>query len=293
MRVGVIDIGSNTVRLLVAAQGRGIPERVGDAKAYLRLGEEILRHGAVRPAKLAETAEEARRFMTIAHELGARAVDVFVTAPGRQAENADELVATIARATGHYVRVLSAEEEGELAYEGALATTAVGGRPVAVCDSGGGSTEITVGDPAHGTFWSCSIEIGSLRLTATALADDPPTPAQLADAKGLVAGLFDEVDPPQIGTALAVGGSARALAKLAGRRLDAETLERTLDRIVAQPAEELARATSLEPSRAATLAGGAIILLEVTRRLGSPLQLAGGGLREGAASRLLASTRAA
>ena len=105
-----------------------------------------------------------------------------MTAPARQAENADELVSTIARATGQFVRVLTAQEEGELAYEGALATTAVDREPIAVCDVGGGSTEITVGDRKRGAFWSDSVDLGSLRLTAAVLHDDPPTKAQRAEA---------------------------------------------------------------------------------------------------------------
>ena len=142
-------------------------------------------------------------------------------------------MATIARATGHFVRVLSAKEEGELAYEGALATTAVGREPVAVCDVGGGSTEITVGDRKRGSFWSDSVDLGSLRLTAAALHDDPPTPAQLAEAEALVAGLFASARRRRaVETALAVGGSARALAKLAGRRLDEASLGVALETIV-------------------------------------------------------------
>ena len=175
------------------ARGRAGPPRHGadrGGEGYLGLGAEIIRRGHIGAEKLAETAEETRRFAAIARELDAEEIDVFVTAPARQAVNADQLVATIARATGHFVRVLSAREEGELAYEGAIATTAVGRGPVAVCDVGGGSTEITVGDRKRGSFWSGSVDLGSLRLTATALHDDPPTAAQLAEAEALVAGLL-------------------------------------------------------------------------------------------------------
>ena len=293
MRVAVIDVGSNTARLLVAEQGPTGPRRVGEAKAYLRLGAEILRTGGVGAAKLAETAEETRRFAAIARELDAAAIDVFVTAPARQAGNADELVSTIARATGGLVRVLSAEEEGTLAYEGALANTSVASEPVAVCDVGGGSSEVTVGDRRRGVFWSRSVELGSLRLTAAALPADPPTRKQLRRARALVEEQFAVVDPPAVGTALAVGGSARALAKLTGRQLGADALERALEEIVERPAAETARASSLDTDRAATLAGGAIILLELGRRLDASLTLAGGGLREGAVARLLTARHAA
>ncbi len=293
MRVAVIDVGSNTARLVVVEQGSHAVERVGEAKVYLGLGAEILRHGEVGAEKLAEAALETRRFAAIAGELDAEEIDVFVTAPARQAENGDELVGTIARATGQFARVLSAKEEGELAYEGALAMTSVAGEPVAVCDVGGGSTEITVGDRSRGAFWSDSVDLGSLRLTAATLHDDPPTKKQLAAAEELVSRLFESARPPHVETALAVGGSARALAKLTGRRLDERSLEDVLAKIVSQPSDELARTMSLDAPRAATLAGGAIILLELTRRLDAPLQLAGGGLREGAAARLFATRRAA
>jgi exopolyphosphatase/guanosine-5'-triphosphate,3'-diphosphate pyrophosphatase len=293
MRVAVIDVGSNTARLLVAEQGRRGTERIGEAKAYLGLGAEIIRHGHVGAEKLSQTAEETRRLVAIARELDAEEIDVFVTAPARQAANADQLVATLARSTGHFVRVLSAQEEGELAYEGAVATTPVGGRPVAVCDVGGGSTEITIGDRQRGSFWSESIDLGSLRLTALELDDDPPTPVELGAAEALVAGLLAPVEPPRVETALAVGGSARALAKLAGRRLDEKSLTASLETIVAQPSRELARSLSLDEPRAATLAAGAIILRELTRCLGVGFELGAGGLREGAAARLLATRRAA
>jgi exopolyphosphatase/guanosine-5'-triphosphate,3'-diphosphate pyrophosphatase len=293
MRVAVIDVGSNTARLLVAEHGRRGLERVGEAKAYLGLGAEILRHGDIGVAKLAEVAEETRRFAAIAREHEAAAIDVFVTAPARQAGNADALVSAIARATGHLVRVLSAEEEGRLAYEGAVATTAVGRGPVAVCDVGGGSTEITVGDRARGPFWADSVDLGSLRLTAATLNEDPPTKKQLADAKALVQEQFEAVSPPDVKTARAVGASARGLAKLVGRRLDERRLDQALRTIVSAPTSSLVRSAGLDPQRAATIAGGAIILAEVARLLDAPLELASGGLREGAIERLLAQSKAA
>jgi exopolyphosphatase/guanosine-5'-triphosphate,3'-diphosphate pyrophosphatase len=293
MRVAVIDIGSNTARLLVAEQGRRGIERIGEAKAYLGLGAEIIRHGEVGPEKLDETAVTMRRFTATARELAAEETDVFVTSPGRHAGNAAALVATIARATGEYVRVLSAKEEGELAYEGAVATTPLGREPVAVCDVGGGSSEIAVGDRRRGSFWSASVDLGSLRLTAKALDDDPPTPGQLAEAQRLVAAQLAPIDPPEVGSALAVGGSARALAKLVGRTLDETALEAALRRIVAQPSSKLAGELAVDAQRAATLAGGAIILRELTHLLGVPFEVGAGGLREGAAARLLSARAAA
>jgi exopolyphosphatase/guanosine-5'-triphosphate,3'-diphosphate pyrophosphatase len=293
MRVAVIDVGSNTARLLVAEQGAHGAEAVGEAKAYLRLGAEILRTGSVGRAKLAETVEETGRLAIMARALGATTLDVLVTAPARQADNGDELVAAIARGTGHVVRVLSSEEEGHLAYEGALAATPAGRGTVAVCDVGGGSTEITVGDRRCGIFWSRSVDLGSLRLTAAKLAGDPPPAAQVAEAAGYVAESFADVDPPAVATALAVGGSARALARFVGRQLDVDGLDRALELVTSRTSDELAGSRVVDRARAATLVGGALILREVARRLDAPLQVAGGGLREGAAARLFARQDAA
>ena len=197
------------------------------------------------------------------------------------------------RATALPVRVLSAKEEGELGYEGAIAATPVAGEPVAVCDVGGGSTEVTVGNRKRGPFWSDSVDLGSLRLTATTFDRDPPTAKQLAAAEKAVSALLGTMDPPDVSTALAVGGSARALARLTGRTLDEASLDRSLELIVSQPAAALADAISVDEPRAATLAAGAIILRGLTRQLGVPLQLAGGGVRDGAAARLLAAREAA
>jgi exopolyphosphatase/guanosine-5'-triphosphate,3'-diphosphate pyrophosphatase len=292
-RVAVIDVGSNTARLLVAQQGRRKAQRIGEAKSFLGLGAEIVRRGHVGAEKLSETAVETARFAAIARQLYSEAIDVFVTAPARQAANADELVDTIARATGLPVRVLSARDEGELAYEGALAKTSVGRQPVAVCDVGGGSTEVTIGNPRRGPFWSRSVDVGALRLTAATLHADPPTSEQLAESEAVVAALLGDMSPPEVGTALAVGGSARALAKLVGRTFDEAKLDRALATIVSQPAAALARSISVHEPRAATLAAGAVILRELTRQLGAPLQVAGGGLRDGAAARLLSARVAA
>jgi exopolyphosphatase/guanosine-5'-triphosphate,3'-diphosphate pyrophosphatase len=293
VRVGVIDIGSNTGRLLVAQRTRNGAEPVGQARTYLRLGAEIQRTGGIGREKLDEAAEEARRFATVARELGASALDIFITAPGRQAANADELVAEVTRATGHVARVLSSREEGELAWEGAVATTPLLREPIAVCDVGGGSTQVTVGDRRNGVHWSRSFAVGSLRLTAGMLDRDPPSPDQLRQAAAYVEERLAGLEAPAVGSVLAVGGSARAVSRLAGRTLDEEALERALELIGSRSVDRLTRELPVDAARAATLAGGATILLGVATRLGRPLELGRAGLREGAVNRLLARRQAA
>jgi len=289
VRAAVLDIGSNTARLLVAELRKGRVLPVREESVYLGLGAEILLHGSVGAAKLAETADVTRAFSKVARKSEADEIDVVVTAPGRQAANPDELLATVARASGTVARILSAREEGELAYEGALTREDVAGLRVAVCDIGGGSTEIVVGDSGMPSFWNTSVDLGSLRLTAACLGDDPPSDRSLAAAEQLAHELFAVVDPPAADLALAVGGSARGLAKLVGPVLGEDELTLALELSSARRSAKVAKSYGLDEQRARVLPAGAIVLREVTRRLGRPLQLGRGGLREAAVVRMLAA----
>lgn len=292
VRGAVIDVGSNTVRLLVARSAPGY-EAVRQEKAFVGLGEEILRRGRIGEAKLEEAAETARRYARIARKLGADQVEVLVTAPGRQAPNGDELVDALARSTRAPVRVLTPEEEGALAYRGAVLMTAGTTGTVAVCDTGGGSTEIAIGEPPAEPSWVRSVDLGSLRLTAALLPSDPPRPKQLAAAREHAAELLATLTPPRPQTALAVGGSARALSRLVGGALDERTLSEALELATSLSSARLARAHGFDEARARVLPAGAIILREVVLLLGVPLHTARGGLREGAFAELLARAEAA
>lgn len=294
MRVGVIDVGSNTIRLLVTERRSGELEPVEEEKSYVGLGAEILRHGTIGAPKLAEAIAVARAQATAARAAGSELLEVVVAAPGRQAANADELVHELARATRAPVHSLSADDEASLAYAGAVAQSEVdAGTVVAVVDVGGGSTEIAVGAPPSAPAWLRSVDVGALRLTAARLEDDPPTDEALASAARATHEAFAGILPPRPHAALAVGGSARAIAKLVGRRLGERELEAALELLSARRAAKVARLHGIDVERARVLPAGALILAEVVRRLGVPLRLGRGGLREGVALSLLAEARAA
>ena len=149
--------------------------------------------------------------MNTAEELGADRSTVIVTAPGRQGGSAAALTDALAEATGLPVRVLTADGEGRLAYDGAVARAGEAlPEVVAVVDVGGGSTEIVVGTPLLGAAWTRSADIGSLRLTRAHLHDDPPTARQITAARDAVRGALQRMSPPVPDVAFAVGGSARA-----------------------------------------------------------------------------------
>jgi len=282
MRVAVIDIGSNTARLLVADVAETV-EPVRAERAYLGLAADILRHGAVSPGKLEDAATVAGRYARLAARLDADAVAAVVTAPGRQGRASTELVEALGKAVGSPVRVLTAEEEGRFAFVGATERLEPDGGIVAVCDVGGGSTELVVGTVLLGPAWVRSADIGSLRLTRVCLNADRAGTKAVDRARQIVARELEEFDAPQVDVALAVGGSARAAAKIAGRRLGREELEDVITMASRTPPAKLARAFGFDAARAETVLAGAIILSAVAERLDAPLRLGQGGLREGIA----------
>lgn len=293
MRVGVIDVGSNTVRLLVATVGGGHVRTVREERTHLGLGEELLRHGRIRRRKLDEVAEVTGDYARIARKLGVRELETVVTAPGRQGDEPARLLDVLGRATAGEVRVVSAEEEGRLAFEGAVSRADTGESVVAVCDVGGGSTELVVGTALLGPAWVRSVDLGSLRLTAALLPGDPPTAAEIESARAVVQSGLAELDPPRPERALATGGSARAVARVVGHEYGPDDLERVVALLAARPAAESAKALGLRADRAHTLLAGALILAQVSRLIDVPFAPSRGGIREGAALRLAARRVAA
>jgi len=292
MRIGIIDIGSNTARLLVARVNGAAVERLDEERAHIALGAAIERTGGLPERKLSETAALAAEYAARAATHDVDVVEVIVTAPGRQSENADELVRRLRAATGAPVRVLSCDEEGRYAYDGAAAMLDRHPKVLAVCDIGGGSTEVVVGLRDVGPVYLRSFEIGSMRLTSR-FFEGGPTADAVAEARAFVSQCLAGIDAPAPTAALATGGTAGALRKVAGRGLSADLLGTVIDELTARPPARIAAEYGLERSRARTLLAGALILAEVQRRLDVPFEVARGGLREGAALTLARVAQAA
>ena len=292
MRIGIIDIGSNTARLLVANVDGACVERLDEQRAHLGLGAAIEGTGGLPERKLSEAASLAAEYAERAAALDVDVLDVIVTAPGRQSRNGEELVHSLRAATGARVRVLSCDEEGGYAYEGAAAMLDREPKVLAVCDIGGGSTEVVVGLRDLGPVFLRSFDIGSMRLTSR-FFDWRPTPAQVGAARDFVRRRLDDLDAPSPTAALATGGTAGALRKVAGRNLHAGLLESVIAELSSRPPSRIAAVYGLERSRARTILAGALILAEVQRRLDVPFEVARGGLREGAALALARVAQAA
>lgn len=285
MQVAVVDVGSNSIRLLIASvrPGGSEVEQVRRERAYLRLGDDAYRLGRIGEAKLEETAAVARRFAKIARKHGVEQLTSIVTAPGRQASNPDDLVGALATATGAPVQLLSAEEEGILAWEGATAGLDPSHGTVAVVDLGGGSCEIALGTPGAGVDWVRSRDAGALRVTRAFLGDGPSSVGEVWAARDGIRALLGDMDPPHAERVLAVGGTARAVGRLLGKRFDADDLDDLALQLVVVGIERTVAGTSITPERARTLLGGTLVLAELADRLGTELRVARGGLREGAA----------
>jgi exopolyphosphatase/pppGpp-phosphohydrolase len=141
--------------------------------------------------------------------------------------------------------------------------------------------------------WAHSIDIGSQRLTNRLLRDDPPGLDAIREAREEVDLYLEGVNPPDAQNVYAVGGSARALKRLAGSRLDGWELEQLLVLLGTTPTAELVAEHDADPDRVRTMAAGAVILTELQARLGAPLKVVRAGLREGAIVELGAARAAA
>jgi exopolyphosphatase/guanosine-5'-triphosphate,3'-diphosphate pyrophosphatase len=283
VRVGIVDVGANTLRLLVAARDNGRLVPVREQRVQLGLGEEIERSGEISDQKLGEAQTIARAHVRRARKLGCERIDVLVTSPGRQAANGSELVQRISESTDASTRVLQPEEEGELAWYGVVAALEDPADTVAVCDVGGGSTQVVVGSIPGGPTWARSVDLGSLRLTRRALVSAPPSRLDLEGARLEAELAFTHLDPPFARTAFATGGTARALRKVVGGGLDADALSFAAKTLAKRSRRSIVRTYGVDPARARTLLAGTLILGEVQQRLGTRLEVGRGGVREGAA----------
>jgi exopolyphosphatase/guanosine-5'-triphosphate,3'-diphosphate pyrophosphatase len=294
MKIGIIDVGSNTVRLLAAERGAGgLVYPLHEARRQVGLGETIERRGRITDAKLTETARAARDYAKLARRLDCERLEVVVTAPGRQSANADDLLGVLHGAVGVTPRVLSAKSEGRFAYLGAVAAAGVLPGLIAVCDVGGGSTEVAFGGRWIEPDWVDSFDLGSLRLSSRFFPDGTAQRSSVRAARAEVRVHLEQIGDTTPDVALAAGGSARALRKLVGRTLGRDELQAAIEMLIGRSPAKLARKHAIDLRRARTLLAGAVILAEVQARLGVPFEVARGGLREGLAGQLLSELQAA
>ncbi len=289
MRCACVDIGSNTTRVLVADVDADGLREVATEKAFTRLGRILLRSGVLPQDALASLADIVALQVTVARQLGAERLRVVATAAIRAADNAEALRAAVRARAGVEVDVLDGLDEARLAFAGATQNQAVAGN-VAVVDVGGGSTEIAVGDVPGGVAWSASIPVGSALLADAHLRSDPPTADELAALRADAGLILAGSQPPRAAIGLAVGGSATSMARLLPGAIDAGAVAGALALLTTAPSDAVALRHGLDPERIRLLPAGLILLDIVADRLGCPLRVGDGGLREGVCLELFTSS---
>jgi exopolyphosphatase/guanosine-5'-triphosphate,3'-diphosphate pyrophosphatase len=280
MRCACVDIGSNTTRVLVADVVGDELREVTCEKAFTRLGSALRRTGELPPEALDAVAEVVAVQVAVARSLGAERLRVVATAAIRAAANADALLEAVRERAGVEVEVLESDEEARLAFAGATHGRADAGS-IAVVDVGGGSTEIAVGTLAGGVQWSASVPVGSSVLADEHLRADPPLDGELHALRADARRLFADAHPPEADVALAVGGSATSMARLVPGDVDAETVAAAIAICAAAPSAHVGAEHDLDPERVRLLPAGLSLLAAVGERLGCPLTVGDGGLREG------------
>jgi exopolyphosphatase / guanosine-5'-triphosphate,3'-diphosphate pyrophosphatase len=269
-----VDIGTNTTRVLVADVKGGRVTEVLQQRVFTRIGTGPV----IAREKIAEVARVVSTQVELARSAGAERVRVVATAAIRAAVNRDEFLAGMTEE----VEILDGSEEARLAFLGATRTL---GRElpgvVGVVDVGGGSTEIAIGTVEEGVNWSSSFFVGSGALADHYLRSDPPTVEELRAVRAHACDVLETRDVPAAEYAVAVGGSAASLRRLVGDVLRPRSLERALGVLSAAPAAEVAARLSLDAQRVRLLPAGILILDAASQRLGQPLLIGRGGLREG------------
>ncbi len=271
--VAVIDIGTNTTRLLVAeVEGDRVRTRL-ERRHFISLGAQ-----GPRPM-----AELIGREVAVARRAGVPNPMVVGTAALRRSPELRRLGRACERAGIGPLRVLGENEEAELAFLGATA-----GQPqelpqsVAVIDVGGGSTEIVAGAPGRHPDWWASRPVGSQNLTERALLSDPPSADQLAAARNAAARRLAGIETPPCEIALVAGGLApcagSAAAPSAGRASG-----RSSTACSPTAASGSGERLGLAPRRARLLPAALVVLEAICELVPEPLRIAPGGVREGLA----------
>ena len=268
MRVAVVDLGTNSTRLLVADVDDGHVEEVARRLTITRLGEGVDERRTLLPLPIARVRNVLADYRRELEELGAERTLAVGTSAIRDAENGEAFLGEIEWSYGFTTRLLSGEEEGELTRRGVA-----GGRELVagtlILDVGGGSTELI----ADG--FRTSLDLGCVRLTERFLHSDPPTRGELEAAVRAVREALPDLEPTQ---AIGVAGTITTLAALElgkydpdrvhGHRISREAVESQLQRLASLPLAQRRELPGLEPERAPVIVAGAVIVREVLERYG-------------------------
>jgi exopolyphosphatase/guanosine-5'-triphosphate,3'-diphosphate pyrophosphatase len=285
MRTAVVDIGTNSTRLLIVdTDDERVTGELERRSIVTRLGKGVDADGSLNDeamGRVYSTLEDYRELID-RHDVD-RAVAVLTSAV-RDAANGQEFADTVKERFGLEPHILSGDEEARLTFLGATSERDPGdSTPTLVVDIGGGSTEMVIGT-GHEVAFHVSNQAGVVRQTERHIHSDPPTPDERdalgADARAIFAAGVPEDQRRAVDHAIAVAGTATSLGAIAqklepydpekvhGYVLGAREIEEMLEHLASLPLDERREVPGLHPDRAPTIVAGAIILLETLRMFG-------------------------
>ena len=286
-RVGAIDMGTNSTRLLVAdvvGHGRDAIVRTIDRRMTItRLGQGVDADRRLHPDAIRRTLDALDEYGSALRAHGVEIVRAVATSAARDAANRDDLFDPAVAQLGVRPELITGDEEAQLSFLGATCELGADGAPYLVVDIGGGSTEFVFGsdEPRH----SISVDMGCVRLTEQFLAGDPPAPEELSNAVGYVRDLLLDVEQaiPGVATARTLVGLAGTVSTLAsvelglheydrdkihGYRLTKDAVEDAFRTLATESREERRHNPGLEPGRVDVIVGGAVVLVTILRTFG-------------------------
>ncbi len=304
MRLGVIDVGSNTVHLLVVDAHPGAhPLPATSHKIDLRLSEHVLDDGRIEDGGTDRLVTFVQECLEVAEDQGVEELLAFVTSAIREAPNGEQVLARVRKKTTKQLQVLSGEEEARLTFLAARRWNGWSAGKLLVVDIGGGSLELSIGTDEDPDV-ALSLLLGAGRVTRERLAGDPPSAATIKAARKAVrAEIASQIRPlAKAGAPDKVVGTSktmRSLARIAGaapsgegpyvrRELTRASVTETIARISSMQAADRAQLAGVSASRAHQLLGGAIVAEAAMDLLGvESLEICPWALREGVILRYL------
>lgn len=280
-RVAAVDVGTNSVRLLVAEPDGQTLRTVERHMAITRLGAGVDATGHLDDAALQRTLDCIERYARLWEKLDADRVRIAATSAVRDASDRERFFDGVRQRAGIEAEVLTGEEEAQTAFLGATAgTSAV--PPYLVLDIGGGSTEFILG--TDGADAMTSRQLGCVRLTERCVRSDPPTSDEIAGAQRVIDAELVEVerllDVASAATLIAVAGTATTVAALHldlpeylpetihGTAVPAPEVASVAQRLASMTTPQRARLGPMAPGREDVIVAGALILDRVVQRFG-------------------------
>ncbi len=286
----VIDVGTNSVKLLVGEVAGGAVQPLVERGEQTRLGEGFFADRRLRPEAIRRTADAVSRFRGEADAFAPDRIRVLATAAAREALNQADLVAALESAARLPIEIISGQTEADLAFRGVASNPVLAALPLLVTDVGGGSTEFIVGHAGRRDF-SRSFPLGAVRLFEAIRPSSTPSPDQLARcrlevdrflAEAVRPHLPDLAPPPGLPPRafVGVGGTVVILARMAAEmndydrsriesaRLGAAQLGQLAERLWSLSLDERRRLPGLPPERADIILAGVVIYESILRAFG-------------------------